>query len=241
MKILRAISLAIGKLLPFLPEPATGMIRFEVVSLLGRLLQRPFRSRPASPRYVNLGCGDQLLDGFLNIDFFTTAGIDYGADLRYPLRVESDLFDGVFSEHTFEHLTYAEGAALLGECHRILKPGALIRIVVPDLSLFIRKYCAGDKGWFAAWERLMFTSSTDATRANRLLSTPMEAISFVTQEYGHLSSWDFETLAAYLERCGFCDVTRWGFRLGADPALLADLDAEDRKFVSIYLEARKRP
>lgn len=237
--VLRVISFAIGKLLFFLPGPTQGTVAFEIVSRLGRLLQRPPPGGPDAPRYLNLGCGDQILAGFLNLDFFTTPKIDYGADLRYPLALESNAFDGVFSEHTVEHLTYAESAALLRECHRILKPGGLLRIVVPDLALFIRHYSAGDQQWFAAWERLMFSGSTDPARARRLLSTPLEAISFVTQEYGHLSAWDFETLAVYAGRCGFSEITRQAFRQGALPALLVDLDAEDRKFVSLYLEARK--
>ena len=239
--MLRVINFAIGKLLFFLPRPTAGMVAFEIVSLLGRLLQRPLRRGPDLPRYLNLGCGDQILAGFLNLDFYTTPNIDCGADLRFPLALESQAFEGIFSEHTVEHLTYAESAALLKECHRILKPGGLLRIVVPDLALFIQHYSAGDRQWFAEWERLMFSGSTDAARARRVLSTPMEAISFVAQEYGHLSAWDFQTLAVYAGRCGFVDIKRQAFRQGAQPALLADLDAEDRKFVSLYLEARKSP
>lgn len=85
----------------------------------------------------------------------------------------------------------------------------------------------------------MFIDSTDQDRAKRRLDTPLQAISFVTQEYGHVSCWDFETLSHYLGQSGFREIKRRGFRDGVCPELLLDLDSEDRKFVSIYMEAIK--
>lgn len=41
----------------------------------------------------------------------------------------------VFSEHLFEHLFFDEAAALMRECSRILKPGGIVRTVVPDADL----------------------------------------------------------------------------------------------------------
>jgi SAM-dependent methyltransferase len=164
---------------------------------------------------------------------------DYEADLRYPLRIDSDAVDGIFTEHTLEHLGFPDGLRLLRECHRVLKPGGVLRIVVPDVELFLTHYCAGDQQWFDAWEKLMFSESADPQRRRRVLSSPMEAISFVTQEYGHLSAWDFRTLTCYLERAGFVDILRVGFRAGSLRELLLDQDEDDRKFVSLYVEAVK--
>lgn len=44
-------------------------------------------------------------------------------------------FTFIFSEHFFEHLFFDEAAALLRECERVLKPGGIIRTVVPDADL----------------------------------------------------------------------------------------------------------
>lgn len=41
----------------------------------------------------------------------------------------------IFSEHFFEHLFFDEALSLLNECHRILKPFAVIRTCVPDADL----------------------------------------------------------------------------------------------------------
>ncbi len=86
---------------------------------------------------------------------------------------------------------------------------------------------------------LYFTNSPDAGRKRRRLGSPLEALSFVTQEYGHQSCWDLETLSNHLQNSGFVDIVRCGFMQGGDKALLVDQDEEDRKFVSLYVEAAK--
>ena len=212
---------------------------FEAAAWFHRRRLQPLRLDAREPHFINLGSGTRTIPGFINIDFFTTPGIDYGADLRYPLRIGTDTVDGIFCEHTLEHLCYRDADALLSECRRILKPGGAIRIVVPDLSLFLRHHCGGNREWFREWERLMFRESVVAERSGRTLGSPLEAVSFVTQEYGHASCWDFETLRNHLARSGFRDIEWTSFGKGRRGTLLVDLDAEDRKFVSLYMEAVK--
>lgn len=223
----------------FLPERVINIICFEAVAFWGNLMARPLLIDASARNFINLGSGSKVVPGVINIDFFTTPGIDYGADLRCPLLIADDTVDGIFCEHTVEHLSYDEASRLLTECWRILKPFGVIRIVLPDISLFIERYAAADESWFKRWEQLMFTDSTDAERAKRRLATPMQALSFVTQEYGHLSAWDVRTLAFYLEQSGFRNITQVDFQLGQCQELLLDLDEEDRKSVSLYVEAVK--
>jgi SAM-dependent methyltransferase len=223
----------------FLPEQVVGTILFEAAAFVGSIIARPLTLNTTGRNFINLGSGSNIVRRFINIDFFMARGIDYGADLRKPLKISDDTIDGIFCEHTIEHLTYATTDHLLRECHRIMKPGGVIRIVLPDLSLFSHAYCANNLTWFKRWEELMFCESTDEERAKRRLTSPIEAISFITQEYGHVSAWDFPTLKVYLERAGFRDILQTGFMLGRSPELLIDMDTEDRKFVSLYAEALK--
>ena len=130
-------------------------------------------------------------------------------------------------------------AMLFKECYRILKPNGILRIVVPDVSLFCKNYATNNREWFKRWEQLLFIQSPSPERAKRRLTTPMEAISFVTQEYGHISAWDFETLKAYLEKAGFSKIQHVAFRQGENSDLFIELDDAERKFVSIYVEAKK--
>lgn len=233
-------------LLSWIPQSVRDPLVFEVRSRIGRMLARDPRLDPAEPLYLNVGSGPQRFDDFLNIDFFElleherSSAPYLGADLRYPLPLPSGCADGVFTEHTLEHLTYPQAERLLRECWRVLKTGCRLRVVLPDLGLFAERYAAGDAEWFKTWERLYFTESDDAQRRLRSMETPMMAISFVTQEYGHVSAWDFATLSALLTRAGFSDIRRTTFREGADPRLARDLDSADRRHVSLYAEAVKR-
>lgn len=51
------------------------------------------------------------------------------------LDFDDNTFSFIFSEHFFEHLFLDEASALFKECHRVLKPGGVIRTVVPDADL----------------------------------------------------------------------------------------------------------
>jgi len=238
MKLLRRVA-------SLVPRSVREPLVFELRSYLGEKFSRPIDVDPRSTNYVNLGSGDILFSDYINIDVFPFLGSPkyaepyYGADLRRPLRLPSASIDGFFSEHTFEHLTFDDGERLFAECLRALKAGGRLRVIVPDVSLFLNAWCRGDEAWFREWERIYLTESDDPERAGRSLVTPMTALSFVTQEYGHLSAWDFATMKIYLERAGFTSVTQCRFREGADPRLLRDLDTEDRRFVSLYVEASK--
>jgi len=55
-----------------------------------------------------------------------------------PFRDES--FDVVYHSHLLEHLPHAEALPFLRECHRVSKPGAIVRVVVPDLEAIARLY-----------------------------------------------------------------------------------------------------
>ncbi len=215
-----------------LPDGALEQLSFEVRSMLGRRGARRLRLDPARTNLLDLGAADTPGGDFVAIDFFGRKGV-YGADLRYPLLIDDASVEGIFTEHTFEHLAFDDVRRLLGECFRVLKPGGRIRVIVPDVSIFVARYQANDLAWFQEWERVALVP-----RGRRLV-TPMQAISFVTQEYGHRSAWDFASLDAVLREAGFVDVERASYRDGRDPRLLRDKDSDSRRLVSIYAEAAK--
>lgn len=74
---------------------------------------------------VNLGCGDERLTGFLNVDLLAGPGVDIVADLnRSPWDFADDSIESICSYHVFEHV--ADKAVTLNECYRILVPGGLL-------------------------------------------------------------------------------------------------------------------
>jgi SAM-dependent methyltransferase len=63
-------------------------------------------------------------------------------DVRLPLPFENGAFQCVYASHLLEHLYLAEGKRLLTECFRVIKPGGVLRMVVPDLKSLIEEYGA---------------------------------------------------------------------------------------------------
>src|SRR3954454_19034575 len=103
---------------------------------------------------LNIGCGGAWREeGWLGIDQRSTAEIwQKSAELQYlDLDVRNGLpfpacgVDVVFSSHTLEHFTYEEGILLLFEIYRVLKVGAPLCLVVPDMDLYISSYVNRDQ------------------------------------------------------------------------------------------------
>ena len=76
-------------------------------------------------RRLNLGCGENPLSGFLNIDY--RGGDAYAIAERLPFKDRS--FDFVYASHVLEHIVNLDGA--MREIHRVLTPGGILEIRVP--------------------------------------------------------------------------------------------------------------
>jgi hypothetical protein len=65
------------------------------------------------------------------------------------------------------------------------------------------------------------------------------AISSLTQQWGHVSTWDKHLLIDILAEIGFVNVSQVDFQQGSDKSLLRDY--QGRKWESLYVEAQKPP
>lgn len=85
------------------------------------------------PRRLNLGCGRDRQDGFLNVDSVASVQPDLEWNLdRFPYPLPSDHFEEILALDVVEHLENLVG--FLEECWRILRPGGVIRITTPHFS-----------------------------------------------------------------------------------------------------------
>src|SRR5262249_8560066 len=66
-------------------------------------------------------------------------------DLRKPLPFGDGEFDVVYSSHAIEHLERDAAQRLLAECARLVRPGGICRMVVPDLASCVDRYQAARK------------------------------------------------------------------------------------------------
>jgi predicted SAM-dependent methyltransferase len=84
----------------------------------------------SNKKYLNLGCGLDIRDGWTNVDFQKGKGICKSFDLtKFPYPFGSDTFDYILLDNVFEHLLFPE--KILPELWRIAKNKATIRIIVP--------------------------------------------------------------------------------------------------------------
>lgn len=65
-------------------------------------------------------------------------------DVRQPSPLNDNSVHCITAHHLMEHLTREEGANFLKECYRIMEPGGVIRLSVPDTRKIIGKYIQGD-------------------------------------------------------------------------------------------------
>lgn len=82
---------------------------------------------------LNLGCGEKILDGFINVDFYQKDKRILKIDLnKLPLPFNSNTFDLIYIHHTLEHVLYPY--ELIMDCNRILKDGGILNITVPSFG-----------------------------------------------------------------------------------------------------------
>jgi len=180
------------------------------------------RFRKLSDLKLHLGCGPNIKEGWVNIDL--KKGADLTLDMREPLPFRNDSCSIIYSEHFVEHIGYPEPVtSLVKECFRVLRPGGVFSVVVPDIELVLRSYVEGgteeyyaaQKKWNPEWCTLQ-----------------MEHINYNFRQNGeHRFSYDFETLENLLRRCGFVGVKRRRFD--------AELDSKEREVGSMYVECAK--
>lgn len=89
--------------------------------------------------YLNLGCNSYFKKDWTNLDFEAREYV-YAFDLRRRLPFAEAQFDGIYISHVLEHLSIADARKLATECCRILKQGAVFRVVVPDLEFLAATY-----------------------------------------------------------------------------------------------------
>jgi predicted SAM-dependent methyltransferase len=198
------------------------------VLLPGRLVRyRRFLRQPHKKLHV--GCGSRRLPGWINLDMNPKG--DFTLDLREGLPFADASVERIYSEHALEHFRREDDAPfLLAECHRVLEPGGEIRITVPDAAVFL-DYYAGRLDP----ERAEAVAKTHSGFAG----TPMDVVNSALK-HQHQYLYDAETLGRLLEEVGFSDVRRRAFGETDDPDF-AGLDRAERRFETLYLEARKPP
>lgn len=97
-----------------------------------RLFRRAQPEPEVTPIRLHIGCGEQVIQGWTNIDSRALPGVDQVLDVRQGLAF-SDVA-AIYAEHFLEHLSFDEGLQFLRECRRALAPAGILRVSTPNLD-----------------------------------------------------------------------------------------------------------
>jgi predicted SAM-dependent methyltransferase len=232
----------VGKklLLRLLPNHLLNHLNSELQMLLVRL-----RSANRARAYyqkknllLNVGAGEHGKNGWINLDAFSQTSINCVYDARKKLPFPSGSVKGIFCEHFFEHIDYAEEAPkFLSECYRVLREDGVLRIIVPDAEKYLIAYAQG--GWHGFEKLRMLDDRGRDPYFGWKYNTRMELVNHVfRQGQQHKFAYDFETVEFLLKRNGFQDVRQQEYGRSVMPELC--IDREIRRSESLYVEAIKQ-
>lgn len=174
-------------------------------------------------RKLHIGCGFNLIDGWLNSDYqpYPTDTLQLDATKAFP--IEDNQFDYIFSEHMIEHLEYVVGSSMLRECFRVLRKDGTIRVSTPDLPFLINLYHSDKSAQqiaYIKWATDNFVPDTD-------YYDDVFVINNFVRAWGHTFIYDEKTLRSLMEKAGFANITKCDLNQSAK-APFRDLENETR-------------
>jgi hypothetical protein len=134
---------------------------------------------------LNLGCGWNYLEGWVNLD----ASAESAADRTMPAH-DLDLPDGAVSEikalQLVEHLGFFKAKYFLSECWRVLAPGGRLTLETPDIEKTFRVFLDGDHK--AREAALGWVYGAETPGMNHLYCFPKELLAELLAEAGFLAA-----------------------------------------------------
>jgi SAM-dependent methyltransferase len=102
---------------------------------------------------LNWGCGPHPAPGWINSDLVAGPGVDLPGDIRDGLPLPDGSCDYIAAIHSLQDLAFVDLDRALGELLRVLKPGGVLRLGLPDLDRAIAAYLRGDGAYFHVPDR----------------------------------------------------------------------------------------
>lgn len=214
---------------------------------------------------LNLGCGSVRPKGWINTDSSLNANlqrvpiigksiakivsnVSYDSNnftymnLNHNWKFKDSSVDVVYASHLFEHLSLKSADLFLKNAYRCLKPGGVIRIVVPDLYQIVKKYIneyeeieKGDSTEFILWAINMHR---EGQYGNPSL---IKKIIYELQGYPHQHKfmYDDKSLIHKMEAYGFKDSTSLSYGNSNLIQEIGEVEGTKESYLSVYIEAIK--
>lgn len=188
---------------------------------------------------LHIGCGDNELPGWLNTELCPRRSQVY-LDATRPFPLPDNCIDVVYSEHMIEHVPWSGGRAMLRECFRVMKPGALLRIVTPDLAVLTRLV----EEPLTPIHQAYIQYSLEEYQIDPPAGSAAHVVNNFVRAWGHQFIYNDAALRQLMTEAGFTSITERRIDESAQSALagLAKVNRMPAGFLgmeSLALEARK--
>jgi len=183
--------------------------------------------KDGSPLRLHLGCGEQHMEGYVNIDYpqenhnVQKPRPDFESDIL-DLEFPRGSVDEIRLHHVFEHFTRVRALALLIRWREWLRPGGTLLIETPDLVGSARTILAPDTPW---WHK------TSAIR--HLAGDQADKWAF------HVDHWFPERFQRTLAAMGFEDVRTESVAWSREPHLCNVIATSKRSAVDLGRASQK--
>lgn len=148
-----------------------------------------------SPVMINLGSGHWKISGWINVDLDLASRPEVCANLASDLPFRSGCADFMHTEDFIDQLDLSQARRFLLECHRVLKPGGVIRVLTPDVEQLARLYLHDPGRLKALWH--------DHVGVPLVYGTAAEILNIGMRFAGHTFLYDSETFSRLASDCGF--------------------------------------
>jgi SAM-dependent methyltransferase len=182
-------------------------------------------SEPVTVKRLNWGCGGRGEPGWINSDRKAGRGVELPCDIREGLPLADDSVDYAVSVHALQEVPIPELVPVLQELRRVIRPGGVLRLCLPDLDKGIAAYLRKDAAHF-------LIPDDDASSLGGKFVTHM-------LWYGHSRTlFTPDYTAELLLRAGFARATPCAFGETASGfAGVTELD--NREHESLFIEGTK--
>ncbi|MBW1780213.1 MAG: FkbM family methyltransferase [Deltaproteobacteria bacterium] len=180
--------------------------------------------------YIHLGCGDKVLDGFINLDFLPVTE-DVTECHLLNIWPES-LFDKVkafYAEDVIEHFFLSEQLYILCSMNCLLGEEGLVRLLMPDIS---QLWTYGRRFDLDHLQR-----KSDYFVTTMRCRNGMDAVNMGMRMGGHRWLHDFTSFQRVAEACGF-SASRTTCTVSSDPKM-TDINVRDESGISFAVELRR--
>lgn len=180
--------------------------------------RRPMQAGEPEHLFLHLGCGHRRLPGYTHIDSRKETEPDIVADVADLHMLPDRSAKVIYACHVLEHIPRPHVFCVLEEWRRVLEPGGLLRLSVPDFHVLAELYLY------------------DAVSMWRLIGPLMGGQR--NSEDAHHIAFDKEYLSWILTEAGYIHIRPWYpgqmHPVDYDDYSLARIDG---RYISLNLEA----